>query len=71
MSMEQFYSEQAAQMYLSGIEFIALFSFFTSAGALLIWSGIASWIGVNLRRIGLTSCLMRQAFSPKANFATQ
>jgi len=42
--------EQAAQMFLSGIEFIALFSFFIIAGALLIWSGLAIWIGYSERR---------------------
>jgi hypothetical protein len=50
MSMEQFYNEQAAQMFYSGIEFIALFSLFSIAGVLLIWSGLAIWVGHSERR---------------------
>jgi hypothetical protein len=50
MSMEQFYSEQAAQMFLSGIEFIAFLTGFIIAGALLIWSGLAIWTGYSERR---------------------
>ena len=50
MSMEHFYSEQAAQMFLSGIEFIARLSAFIIAVALLIWTGGAIWIGYGERR---------------------
>jgi len=50
MSMEHFYSEQAAQMFLSGIEFIARLSAFIIAVALLIWTGGAIWIGYGDRR---------------------
>jgi hypothetical protein len=50
MSMEQFYSQQAAQMFLSGIEFIALLTGFLIAVALLIWSGGAIWIAYSERR---------------------
>ena len=42
--------DQAAQMLLSGIEFIALISSFIIAGVLLIWSGLALWIGYSERR---------------------
>jgi len=50
MSMEQFYSQQAAQMVLSGIEFLAVFSFSIIAIALLIWSGVAIWTSYSERR---------------------
>ena len=50
MPMEQFYSEQAAQMFYSCIEFIALFSFFSIAGVVLIWLGLAIWVGRSERR---------------------
>jgi hypothetical protein len=50
MSIEQFYSEQAAQMFLSGIEFIALLSAFIIAGALLISSGGAIKLSYSERR---------------------
>jgi len=50
MSMEHFYSEQAAQMFLSGIEFIARLSAFIIAIVLLIWTGGAIWIGYGERR---------------------
>jgi len=42
--------DQAVQMLLSGIEFIALLSGFLIAGVSLIWSGIAIWIGYSDRR---------------------
>jgi hypothetical protein len=42
--------DQAVQMLLSGIEFIALISGFIIAGVLLIWSGLALWIGYSERR---------------------
>jgi len=50
METELFQPDQFAQMVLSGIEFIARFSFFIIAGALLIWSGLAIWIGYSERR---------------------
>jgi hypothetical protein len=50
MSIEQYYSEQAARMILSGIEFIGLLSGFIIAVALLIWTGGALWIGFSKRR---------------------
>ena len=50
MSIEQYYSEQAARMILSGIEFIALLTGLLIAVALLIWTGGALWIGFNDRR---------------------
>ena len=50
MSIEQYYSEQAARMILSGIEFIARVSGFLIAVALLIWTGGALWIGYGERR---------------------
>jgi hypothetical protein len=50
MQTEMFPPEQAAQMVLSGVEFIALFSFFIIAGGLLIWSGLAIWVGHSERR---------------------
>ena len=50
MSIEQYYNEQAARMILSGIEFIALISFFSIAGVLLIWLGLAIWVGHSERR---------------------
>ena len=50
MSIEQYYSEQAAQMILSGIEFIALLTGIIIAIALLIWTGGALWIGFSERR---------------------
>jgi len=50
MSMEQFYGEQTAQMILSGIEFIARLSGFIIAGALLIWTVGAIWVGYSERR---------------------
>ncbi len=49
MQTELFRPEQSAQMFLSGIEFIALFSFFIIADALLIWSGLAIWKGYSER----------------------
>jgi len=42
--------DQAVQMLLSGIEFIALLSGFIVAGALLIWSGLAIWVAYSERR---------------------
>ncbi len=42
--------DQAVQMILSGIEFIALLSGSIIAGVLLIWSGLALWISYSERR---------------------
>jgi len=50
MSIEQYNSEQAAQMFRSGIEFIALLTAFIIAVALLISSGGAIWSGYSVRR---------------------
>jgi hypothetical protein len=50
MQNELFPPDQVAQMVLSGIEFIALFSSFIIAGVLLIWSGLAIWVGHSERR---------------------
>jgi len=50
MSIEQYYSEQAARMILSGIEFIALLTGFIIAVALLIWTGGALWMGFSEKR---------------------
>ena len=50
MSMEQFYSQQAAQMVLSGIEFLVLLTVSIIAGALLISSVVAIWMGYSERR---------------------
>ncbi len=50
MQTELFQPEQAARKFLSGMEFIALFSFSIIAIALLIWSGVAIWTSYNERR---------------------
>ena len=50
MQTELFQPDQLAQMVLSGIEFVALFSFFIIAGVLLIWSGLTIWVGYSQRR---------------------
>jgi len=50
MQTELFQPDQAARMILSGIEFISLLSFFFIAGALLIWWGLAIWVGYSERR---------------------
>ena len=50
MQTELFQPDQAAQMILSGIEFISLLSGFIIAGALLIWTVGAIWVGYSERR---------------------
>ena len=50
MENELFQPDQAARMILSGIEFIALFSFSIIVIALLIWSGVAIWTSYSERR---------------------
>jgi len=50
METELFHPDQFGQMILSGIEFIARFSFFIIAGVVLIWSCLAIWIRYSERR---------------------
>jgi len=50
MQYVMYQPDRAVQMILSGIEFIALLSGFVIAGVLLIWSGLALWIGISERR---------------------
>ena len=50
MQNELFQPDQVARMILSGIEFIARLSAFIIAVALLIWTGVAIWIGYGDRR---------------------
>ena len=45
-----FQPEQASQMFLSLIEFVALFSFSIIAIALLIWSVVVIWTSYSERR---------------------
>ncbi|HEV2665682.1 MAG TPA: hypothetical protein VG324_12255 [Blastocatellia bacterium] len=49
MENELFQPDQAAQMILSVIEFIARLSGFIIAVALLVWTGGAIWIGYGER----------------------
>jgi hypothetical protein len=50
MSNELFYSDRAAQMVLSGIEFIALVTALIIAGAMLISAVVTIWLGYSERR---------------------
>ena len=50
MQYVMYQPDQAVQMILSGIEFISLLSGFIIAGVLLIWSGLAIWVGHSERR---------------------
>ena len=50
MQYVMYQPDRAVQLILSGIEFIALLSGFVIAGVLLIWSGLALWIGYSGKR---------------------
>ena len=50
MQYVMYQPDRAVQMILSGIGFIALLSGFVIAGVLLLWSGLATWVGYSERR---------------------